>query len=170
MSDIGADTLQVTPDVRAGKADVNRCGLLAEYVREGDALGMVGGYMSFAGHGGQTRYGATPIADILPVSLSPIDDCVEAPSGAVPKNRGVPDVGLPVEWPAVLGYNRVEADSDADVWATVRDDSFVVVGRYGEGKSFAVTTDYAPHWAPQEFLEWECFPVLWSALLDRVVD
>ncbi len=169
LSDVGADTLQITQQVADGDTDVDRCKLLADWVRAGGALGMVGGYMSFAGKGGQARYGTTPVADVLPVEIAVGDDRVETPDGAVPQNRGVPGTDLPDEWPHVLGYNRTTAKDDAEVWATVRNDPFLAVGDYGAGSSFAYATDCAPHWAPESLLSWEHLPTLWSRVLDRVV-
>lgn len=169
LSDIGADTLQITSQVAASETDVDRCALLAEWVRDGGALGMIGGYMSFAGKGGQARYRMTPLADVLPVEIARADDRVEAPGGATPVNEGVPDADLPAEWPHVLGYNRFSADDDAEVWATVADDPFLVVGDYGEGSAFAFATDCAPHWAPPTLLEWEHWPTLWKRVLDRII-
>lgn len=168
LSDIGADTLQLTPAVRAGETDVDRCELLASYVADGGAFGMIGGYMSFSGVGGRARYGRTALADVLPVTVSTGDDRIEAPGGVVPTNEGVPDADLDDEWPAVLGYNRVTADEDADVWATVGNDPLLTVGSYGDGRAFAFTTDCAPHWAPPPFLEWDGLPKLWDAILKSV--
>lgn len=170
LSDVGADTLQLTPEVRRGEADVDRYDLLKSYVGDGGALGMIGGYMSFSGVGGQARYGRTALGDVLPVTIGPGDDRVEAPAGVRPTNEGVLDAELPDEWPAVLGYNRVVADDDAEVWATVDDDPLLAVGTHGSGRTFAFTTDCAPHWAPQEFLEWEGLPRLWNAILDYVTE
>ena len=135
LSDIGADSLQLTPQVAAGETDADRCALLDDWVRDGGALGMVGGYMSFSGKGGQARWGTTRVADALPVTLRVGDDRVETPAGAIPRNERV--TGLPDEWPRVLGYNRFEADDDAEVWATVGDDPFLVVADRGAGASFA---------------------------------
>ena len=168
LSDIGADTLQITDQVAAGETDVNRCALLAEWVREGGALGLIGGYMSFAGKGGQARYRSTAIADILPVEIQQGDDRVETPAGATPQNQAVPEDELPEEWPHVLGYNRFTAATDAEVWATVNDDPFLVVDDVGDGSSFAYATDCAPHWAPEEFLEWKYLPTLWTQILNRM--
>lgn len=170
LSDIGADTLQITPDVAAGKTDVDRCGLLAEYVSGGGALGMIGGYMSFAGKYGAARYGRTAVGDVLPVTIAHADDRVEAPDGPRPRPTASMPGSPPSEWPAVLGYNRFDAAPDAEVWATVRDDPFLVVGDHGSGSAFALATDCAPHWAPESFLEWEYFPTLWETVLDRVID
>lgn len=168
LSDIGADTLQITPQVAASEPDVDRCALLREYVRRGGALGMIGGYMSFAGKGGRARYASTAIADVLPVGLSRVDDRVEVPDGTQPSNEAVPDDTLPEEFPPVLGYNRLAVEEDAEVWVTVDDDPLLVVGDYGAGSAFAFATDCAPHWAPPEFLEWDGLPTLWAAIIERV--
>jgi uncharacterized membrane protein len=167
LSDIGAQTLLLTPEVAAGETDVNRCKLLGEWVADGGALGMLGGYTSFAGEHGAAGYARTELAGVLPVEIAHHDDRVEAPEGAVPQNHGLDD--LPDEWPHVLGYNKLSADPDAEVLATVRDDPLVVVGEHGEGKTLAYATDCAPHWAPEAFLEWEHLPDLWAALLERLV-
>jgi uncharacterized membrane protein len=170
LSDVGADTLQITPEVAAGETDVDRCAVLESWVREGGALGMVGGYMSFAGKGGMARYGSTAVGDALPVDIQAGDDRVETPAGATPENVGIPNAEIPAELPPVLGYNRFSADPDASVWATVNDDPFLVVGDHGDGRSFAFATDCAPHWAPDAFLDWGHLPALWATVLDRVVD
>lgn len=168
LSDVGADTLQITPRVAAGETDVDRCAVLADWVRDGGALGMVGGYMSFAGKGGQARYASTQLADVLPVVIASGDDRVETPTGATPTTEGIPGLDVPRDWPVILGYNRFTADDDASVWATVNDDPFLVVGDAGQGSTFAYATDCAPHWAPTEFLDWEPLPSLWRRILERV--
>lgn len=165
LSDIGAESLLLTPDVAAGRAGTNRLRLLADYVADGGAVTMVGGYMSFAGEGGKAGYGRTALADVLPVGIADHDDRIECPEGVQPLNRGIDR--LPERWPAVLGYNRVSADSDAETLATVDGDPLLVVGSHGDGTAVAFTTDCAPHWAPDSFLEWERLPELWSAILDR---
>lgn len=170
LSDIGANTLRLTPAVRNGEADVDRCELLASYVEDGGAVGMIGGYMSFSGAGGRAGYDRTALGDVLPVTIGLGDDRVELPAGARPRNEGIPGTDLPAEWPAVLGYNRVAADETADVWATIENDPLLAVGDYGEGKTFAFTTDCAPHWAPMEFLEWDGLPRLWESILDHVTE
>lgn len=167
LSDIGAQSLWLTPEVAAGEADVNRLRVLSEYVAGGGAVGMVGGYMSFGGENGQAGYGRTPLADVLPVEIAAHDDRIERPAGVTPENDGIDE--LPAEWPQVLGYNRVAVSDTGTVWATVDDDPLVVVGDHGEGSAFAFTTDCAHHWAPTEFLEWERLPELWGAILQRVV-
>lgn len=169
LSDVGADTLQITPQVAAGETDVDRCAVLADWVREGGALGMIGGYMSFAGKGGQARFRATPLADLLPVEIADGDDRVETPSGAAPTTEGIPGLDIPEQWPEILGYNRFAATDDASVWATVNGDPFLVVDDAGRGSTFAYATDCAPHWAPEAFLDWEHLSPLWARILERVV-
>ncbi|WP_458210414.1 glutamine amidotransferase [Haladaptatus sp. NG-SE-30] len=166
LSDIGAQTLLLTPEVAAGNVGTNRCQVLAEYVADGGSLGMIGGYMSFAGEQGQAGYSRTALAEVLPVEISPTDDRIERPAGIHPQNQEIE--GLPGEWPAILGYNRVSPSDDSEVWATVGDDPLLVVGDYGEGSSFALTTDCAEHWAPQAFLEWTHLPDLWRKILNRM--
>jgi uncharacterized membrane protein len=166
LSDIGAQSLLLTPDVAAGERDANRLAALEEYVADGGAVGMVGGYMSFAGENGQAGYARTTLADVLPVEIATHDDRIERPSGVRPRNRGIE--ALPSEWPPVLGYNRVSATDDAAVLATVDDDPLLAVGDHGQGRAFAFTTDCAEHWAPTEFLEWDYLPDLWETILSRV--
>lgn len=170
FSDIGADTLQLTQEVSAGERDTDRCALIRDWVLDGGSFGMIGGYLSFAGKGGKARYGMTPLTDVLPVEIARTDDRVETPGGAVPINTGAPPDDLPEEWPAVLGYNRFVADKDADVWATIDTDPFLVVNDAGSGATFAFATDCAPHWAPPTFLEWEGLPVLFKSIIDRLSD
>lgn len=68
----------------------------------------------------------------------------------------------------MLGYNRVTADEESDVWATVDEDPLLAIGSYGSGRTFAFTTDCVPHWAPLAFLEWDGLPKLWEAILEGV--
>jgi uncharacterized membrane protein len=167
LSDIGAQTMLVSPEVAAGEARTNRLRLLADWVADGGAVGMVGGYTSFAGENGVAGYGRTVLNDVLPVDISLHDDRIERPGGVRPQNHGIES--LPDEWPAVLGYNRLTADGDATVLATVGEDPLLTVGDYGDGRAFAYATDCAEHWAPTEFLEWEHMPDLWETIVSRVV-
>jgi uncharacterized membrane protein len=168
LSDIGADTLQITEQVADGHTDTDRLAVLADWVHNGGALGMIGGYMSFAGKGGRARYGSTPLADVLPVEIQQGDDRVETPAGAIPQKNGIPNADLPDEWPHILGYNQFVANMDAEVWATVNDDPLLVVGDRGKGSAFAYATDCAPHWASEDLLEWNYLPTLWEHVLERV--
>jgi uncharacterized membrane protein len=78
LSDIGANTLLLPPEVfLEGKRVPNRLELIKQYVRNGGGLVMAGGYLSFQGIYGSARYHRTPIEEVLPVTLLPVDDRVE---------------------------------------------------------------------------------------------
>lgn len=85
LSDIGANTFLLAPETFVhGRVRTNPLAELADYCRQGGGLGMIGGYLSFAGFGGQAHYAGTPIEAVLPVSTSPGDDRVEVPEGITP--------------------------------------------------------------------------------------
>ena len=66
LSDIGANTLLLHPDTWIhSKTTPNRLRLLRDYVRNGGALLMFGGYYSFQGINGGARYHRTPVEDVL---------------------------------------------------------------------------------------------------------
>ncbi len=73
--------------------------------------------------------------------------------------------GLPDQWPAILGYNRVYARAEADLLVTVGDDPLVVAGSYGRGRSLAFTSDCGPHWAPPTFVNWDGYARFWANAL-----
>ena len=57
LSDVGANTLLLHPLVFTQSVRFpNRLQLLADYVEQGGALGMMGGYMTFQGIGGKRRH------------------------------------------------------------------------------------------------------------------
>ena len=86
LSDIGSNTLLLNPDTFFRfKSLPNRLEALRDYVAAGGGLVMVGGYMTFQGIDAKARYHGTPVEDVLPVTISPHDDRVEAPQGATPK-------------------------------------------------------------------------------------
>src|ERR1700747_473131 len=85
LSDIGANTLLLPPEVfLEGQRVPNRLELIKEDVRNGGGLIMAGGYLSFQGIYGSARYHRTPIEEVLPVTLLPVDDRVEKPEGINP--------------------------------------------------------------------------------------
>lgn len=55
ISDVGALTLLLTPDARAGRVGVNRLDVLKAYVEAGGGLMLAGGYMGFQGMFGTAR-------------------------------------------------------------------------------------------------------------------
>ena len=82
LSDVGANTLLLHPLVFTQSVRFpNRLQLLADYVEQGGALGMMGGYMTFQGIGGKGCYHGSPIEKALPVDFLPYDDRQEHPEG-----------------------------------------------------------------------------------------
>lgn len=169
LSDVGANSFLLQPATfQRSEIQPNLLQVTADYVHGGGGLLMVGGYMSFSGIDGRARFGASPLADVLPVEMLGVDDRVETPEGTTPQPAGDQHPalnGVPDHWPALLGYNRVRASADAHVLATVGDDPLVVVAGFGDGRSGAFASDLAPHWAPPEFMEWSGYSPLWSGLL-----
>jgi uncharacterized membrane protein len=170
LSDIPADTIQLHPRVfDHGERTPDRLRVLADFVRVGGGLLMVGGYMSFSGIEGKAHYQFTPLVDVLPVVMLAADDRIELPEGVNPvvATGDHPILaGVPSDWPYFLGYNRLEAKAGADVLMTAQDDPFLVVGAYGEGRAAAFASDCSPHWGSPEFLEWSHYGRFWGQLID----
>ncbi len=168
LSDIGSNSFSLSPDTfdRSVRRP-DRLELLSQYVENGGGLVMVGGYMSFTGIDAKARFGASPLATALPVTMMDSDDRVERPAGVEPRvvAEHIVVQGLDAEWPPLLGYNRFEARDDAEVLATVGNDPLLVVGSIGSGRSAAFASDLAPHWAPREFVNWQGYTGLWTSLL-----
>lgn len=169
LSDIGANTLNLPPQTFAGSVKMpNRCNLIAQYVKEGGALLMIGGYLTFSGVDAKGKWHDTAVQDVLPVEILTVDDRMEHCEGVVPvtlkQHEAIKD--LPTTWPNVLGYNKTIAKPNAEVVATIEGDPFIAFGTYDKGKSAVFTTDCAPHWAPPEFCEWEHYNTLWKGIID----
>jgi uncharacterized membrane protein len=163
LSDIGSNTLLVPPATFARfEARPNRLAVLRDWVRTGGGLAMIGGYLSFGGIEGKANYARTPLADVLPVEIETGDDRVETPEDPVPRRVAEHPVvaGLPAEWPALLGYQRL--GPRGEVLATVNGDPLLVVAEVGEGRTLAYASDIGPHWAPPPFLEWDGYARLWD--------
>jgi uncharacterized membrane protein len=173
LSDVGADSLELTDDCMRGERSVSRLRVLAEWVAQGGSLLMVGGYMSFSGFQGRARYSRSPLGPVLPVELLPYDDRVERPEGVTPH---VVDpaheitAGLDGSWPYVLGYNEFRAKAEASTLVSVADDPLLVVGTHGRGRVAAYATDCAPHWASRDFLAWAGYASFFSALVKWLAD
>ena len=168
LSDIGANTF-LLPDRTFARSErvANRLELIAEFVRGGGGLLMVGGYMSFQGIGAKANYRGTPIEDVLPVLLQPGDDRRETPQGVTPR---IDDPAHPVvaglsDWPHFLGYNRLELQNAAHLVASVGDDPFIAVADIANGRSAIFASDCGPHWGPPEFTAWPGYPRLWCNLV-----
>ena len=180
LSDIGSNTLLLHPDTYVlGKPTPNRLKLIREYVRGGGALLMMGGYYSFQGIHGAARYRGTPIEEVLPVSILPYDDRVEAPEGIQPEivsPRHPVLAGINGDWPLLLGYNELMLKQTDGVELLVQapDEQgghpLLVVGSYGAGRTLAWASDIGPHWLPEAFATWPGYARLWQQALAWLTD
>ena len=172
LSDIGANTLLLHPDTFVRwKVLPNRLHALRDYVLGGGGLVMVGGYLTFQGIDAKGQYAGTAVEEVLPVTLMRADDRVESPQGVVPvvTSAAHPILhGVPSDWPALLGYNRVSPKSDSELVATVGADPLLVAGRFGKGRGVAFTSDCGPHWAPPPFVDWTGYAPLWNGIAEWV--
>lgn len=166
LSDIGSNTLLLTEDVFAkGKRMPNRLELVKEFVENGGGFAMMGGYMSFQGIDGKSKYAHTAIADILPVKMMESDDRLEAPEGVTPKiiDDSHPILkGVSKNWPHFLGYNMLFEIDPKDVIAKCGDHVFMAGKEFGKGRTLVFASDISPHWGSPEFLEWESYNTLFS--------
>lgn len=169
LSDIGADTLLLHSDTFVhGLRSTNRLALIADWVADGGAFLMVGGYMSFGGFEGKGQYHATAVERCLPVTIKGYDDRAERPEGVNPRSQQADHpvlAGLGTSWPYFLGYNRLEAKPDATVLLEVDEDPFLVVGEHGRGRTAAFASDCSPHWGSPEFMAWDGYATFWDQLL-----
>jgi uncharacterized membrane protein len=174
LSDIGSNTFLLAPETfTRSEIAPNRLQVLAQYVDDGGALLMIGGYMSFAGIDGKARYGSTPLAPVLPVDVLDHDDRVEVPEGFTADVVAADHPALaevPSAWPRLLGYNRLVSRPTTTVLASFGDDPILAVGEYGHGRTAVFASDLAPHWAPPEFVEWEGYVALWAGVLSWLAD
>jgi uncharacterized membrane protein len=171
LSDVGADTFLLHPDtLNRSIRRPNALKVIADYVRQGGGLLMVGGFMSFSGFGGNACYHNTILADVLPVTMMGHDDRIECPEGVVPIKKAEHDVleGIPADWPHFLGYQRLGAKPGAQVLMTANADPFLIVGEEGKGRVAAFASDCSPHWGPPEFTGWEFYARFWSQLVSWV--
>lgn len=173
ISDVGANTFLLHPDTFfKSKTTPNRLSLIAEYVRQGGAFGMFGGYLTFMGFEGKGKWKGTVIEEILPVDMLQGDDREEHPEGillSVNQNAHPLLNGLPKEWPPLLGYNKLIAKEAADVLISYKNDPILSVMDYGNGRTLAWASDCAPHWMPEEFCESEGNKKLWETILNWAV-
>ena len=111
LSDVGANTLLLPPQVfEQGLRAPNRLKVLRDWVHAGGGLMMAGGYLSFQGFQAKANYHDTPIEDVLPVTILPYDDRVEAPEGA---EGVVTDVDHPIPGQVVVGIKTADVDAAA---------------------------------------------------------
>ena len=169
LSDIGSNTLLLHPETFGHSVSrPDRLAAIRGYVEGGGGLVMIGGYLTFQGIEGKARWAGSPVEEALPVTMLTVDDRVEVPAGTTPRvlQRDHPiTTGLPREWPALLGYNRVQPRDGADVVVAVGDDPLIVAGAYGRGRGVAFTSDCGPHWCPPPFVDWRGYGPMWQQLV-----
>lgn len=174
LSDIGANTLLLPPDVwLRGERVPNRLRMIEAWVRDGGGLIMIGGYLTFQGIDGRGRWHRTPVEQALPVSCLPYDDRVELPEGAIPQvaQAGHPILaGVPSDWPYLLGVNELAPKPEgAEVVLTLPEAQgglpLLVTGHHGKGRSVAWASDMSEHWLPKPFLDWPGYDVLFANMV-----
>jgi uncharacterized membrane protein len=173
LSDIGANTLLLPAATFAlSESKPNRCNLIRDYVIDGGALVMVGGYLTFSGVDAKGKWQDTAVQEVLPVIISSSDDRMEHCEGVSPKVEASHEAlqGMPDHWPNLLGYNKTTAKPEASVPVTIEGDPLVAFGKFGKGRSAVFTSDCAPHWAPPEFVEWTYYSKLWQSIVGWVTD
>jgi uncharacterized membrane protein len=170
LSDCGSNNLLLHPDTFGrSESTPNRLAALRDYVAGGGALLMIGGYMTFQGIDGKARYRGTAVEKALPITMLSTDDRVELPEGGRP-DVTAPDhpvlKGIEGQWPTFLGYNRLIARPDVTVLLRMgREDPFLAVWDYGEGRAAAFASDCGPHWGPPEYLNWIHHDRFWAQLV-----
>lgn len=144
----------------------DRLEMIKKFVETGGGFIMAGGWFSFSGRFGHGAWYRTPVADILPVQISEVDDRVETPAGATVKivDKGNPVVN-DIPWnscPPFLGYNKVRLKKGSRLLAVIgnEEDPFIVVGEFGKGRVMAFTSDPVLHWGIN-FVKWEHYPKFW---------
>jgi uncharacterized membrane protein len=139
---------------------------IAEKVKDGMGLLMIGGWTSFSG--ANSEYTNTALRQVLPVVMQPGDDRVNSSGTCLLEktrpHRIVDSLPFDEKPPAIGGFNRLKSKSDADTILVARQfsisrqagqfkftplpnpDPLLVVGSYGKGRVAAFATDAAPHW------------------------
>jgi uncharacterized membrane protein len=174
ISDVGALTLLVTPDARAGRVSVNRLEVLKTYVENGGGLMLAGGYMGFQGMFATARFHDTPVEDVLPVRCLPFSDGMEAPQGLQASILQLSHpifAGVEGPLPPILGMNKLEFRQDglSELLATCHhrgtDWPLLAVRNHGRGRTIAWATDIGPHWLSQDFLGWPLYGRLMANMI-----
>lgn len=173
LSDIGANTLLLPPDVwLRGERVPNRLTMIERWVHGGGGLIMIGGYMTFQGIDGRGRWHRTAVERALPVTCLPYDDRVEIPEGAVPEIVQ-PDhpllADVPSDWPYLLGVNEITPRDGSKVALRLPEAQgglpLLVSGQHGAGRTVAWASDMSEHWLPKPFLAWPGYDQLFGNMV-----
>ena len=181
FSDVEAKNFQLAPSFfdrsKFGKQPLtfpDRVRLTVEAVRGGKHMMFLGGWLSFNGEMGKGGWGRTQLREILPVACLDHEDLRESTEGWRPQAvrpdhpilAGI-DLGTA---PPILGYNVVRPRPGCEVVAAWpgTDDPALAVGRFGDGRVLAYTSDPAPHWGCN-FVYWDQYARFWSNAVDWLV-
>lgn len=168
LSDIGANTLLLHPRTWLhSESTPNKLHAIADYVKGGGGLIMVGGYLTFTGIEAKGCWKDTVVEACLPVRLQATDDRREHPEGVagkIVKPEHAVMKGVDGTMPKLLGYNRVTLAEGAELIATIDGDPLVAVTEAGAGRTAVFMSDCSPHWCPTDFINWPGYRALWSNL------
>ena len=168
LSDIGSNSFQLPPETWLEfKESPDRLKVLAQWVHNGGALMMAGGYLSFQGFQARANFARSELAPVMPVTIDDFDDRVEASSGDKVSSLGSSKLAGLISHgaPMLLGYNRVHAKPDSTVHAKVGEDVLIASITFGKGKSLVWTSDIGPHWCPESFVEWNGYAPLMAGMI-----
>jgi len=134
---------------------------LVRLIEAGTSFCMIGGWESF--HGLLGFYDRTPLAEALPVRCKTSDDRNNVYQGFIAEVSKDHEIvrELPFHEPPVMcGYNSFAGKDgseeilrlkrivikDGVISLDEKSEPLLVLGRYGQGKTCAIATDFAPHW------------------------
>ena len=128
---------------------------LADHVRRGGGLFVVGGWGTYTGYeGASTRWKSTALEDVLPVTLGSGPDTVNLAAGQGLQPQIVrPDHPLAralAGFPTIYGYNAERPRPGAQVIMALPDGRpILVTGRYGRGRVLCLLTGISPGWGAE---------------------
>jgi uncharacterized membrane protein len=169
LSDIGSNSF-LLPDetfLRSERSP-NKMSVLGDYVGGGGDLVMTGGYLSFTGVDGKARYGMSPLADVLPVTICPTTTGSSGPTGSVRPStcrtircsEARLHSGRPCS--ASIGWSPSRMRRSSPAAARTRCSSSVSTAGAGSSRSPRTSP---PTGAPPEFVEWPHYASLWTSIL-----
>jgi uncharacterized membrane protein len=156
----------IISDYPAKNFSTDHLNSIAEKVKAGTGLLMIGGWESFTGP--NCEYNNTILKEVLPVIMKSADDRINCPQPClVQKTADHKIVGsLPFDQtpPAIGGFNQFKAKPEASTILIARrfdvsrkqdnfsftpykePDPLLIVGSFGKGRVTTFATDVAPHW------------------------
>ncbi len=161
----GQRRLIILSDYPAASLEPAGHDLIVAAHRNGAGLLMIGGWESFHGLGGD--WDRSPVADLLPVMMSSVDDRINHDQPAMLRCVCAHAITAGLPWdarpPAIGGYNRFAAKADAQTLLDVvrqrvtrhgenfvvtdsTIDPMLVVRESGPARTACLATDAAPHW------------------------